>query len=926
MSPEHALAFVDDIGVKGPRSTYGDQSIPENPKIRRFIWEYAHTLYKCLALMKEAGATASGKKLVLATPQVTIVGYLCDLEGIRPRHGIVSKVTNWPTPRNMTELRGFLGTIGVTRNWIKNFAKIAKPLTELTKTKDSGFEWTSEAQNAMDILKKKATEIVALKKMDIRMAKEASLTSEPGKYNEGRLVLAVDSSMIAVGFILFQVFKSNDQELNPSTTNPIQKSKLVKFPIRYGSITLNEAESKYGQPKIELYGLFRALKALEHLVWGFSVLLEMDASFLKAMINSPGLPNAAATRWITYIQLFNLEFKHVGAESHKAPDGLSRRRRADEDSDDTNASDKSDDHGPFIGNGGWYGIVDPPLEVPVQQEESEDEYVRMTKLRARKGEPSDITKRRKGEGMETLHIAQANPSRSPNNAWNNFMVIAVPGRKKKTKVLDSLASTKVKPELADNNKEDQGHQGNLSLHPHHVLDDERDGYWEDILEYLQKMKIPNSVKNRKSFIQTTRKYFVMENALWRRTNDLPRRVILDKTKREELIQKAHDESGHRGRDPTYKKLSEFYFWPNMLAEIALHCRVCRQCQLRSSYHPKVMINPKWVPTILRKFNLDLVEMGIRSSGFEYIVDMRDDLTGWLEARMLNQKSSETIAKFIWQDVICRFGCIPQITTDNGTEFHGAVDILAKKYGIAIIRTSPYNPAANGMIERGHRTWINSIWKLCGSRKEQWSRWFYHAIWADRVTTRRTTGFSPYYLLYGRPHLFPFNISDETWYTVDWHGIKTTEDLLTVRALQIRKLHMDRQGAANKNARARVQAAKDYATRHAGRLVSGKYAKGELVLVALKGPGIIRGSGLPKSADSWAGPFKVVKRFKSGSYQLGELDGSKIKGSIPAGHLKPFYTKHNPAIFDSASSEAESSDELHPFNHSDDGEGDYQPSN
>ena len=103
--------------------------------------------------------------------------------------------------------------------------------------------------------------------------------------------------MIAVGFILYQVFRSNDVDLNPNadSSKPMRRFNLVKFPIRYGSITLNNTESKYGQPKIEPFGLFRALKALEHLVWGFNVLVEMDASFLKVMANSPGLPNVAAT-------------------------------------------------------------------------------------------------------------------------------------------------------------------------------------------------------------------------------------------------------------------------------------------------------------------------------------------------------------------------------------------------------------------------------------------------------------------------------------------------------------------------------------------------------------------------------------------------------------------------------------------------------
>jgi hypothetical protein len=54
--------------------------------------------------------------------------------------------------------------------------------------------------------------------------------------------------------------------------------------------------------------------------------------------------------------------------------------------------------------------------------------------------------------------------------------------------------------------------------------------------------------------------------------NIPRRVILNKEERKQLSREAHNESGHRGRDPTYKKLLDFYFWPNMLAEIAiLYC-------------------------------------------------------------------------------------------------------------------------------------------------------------------------------------------------------------------------------------------------------------------------------------------------------------------------------------------------------------------
>lgn len=205
-----------------------------------------------------AGVMASGPKLVAATPAVTIVGYECDLEGMKPHHGIVTKVLNWPTPHNTMSLRGFLGTIGVARNWIKNYVRITKPpmITDLTKGKQTDFEWTDEAQRTMEILKQKVSEVAALKKMDIGLAMQASMTCEKGKLNEGRVIIAVDTAKGAVGYVLYQVFHSNDTDLRPGGGLGQQLPTLKKYPLRYGSNTLNDIESSYSQPKLELYGLF----------------------------------------------------------------------------------------------------------------------------------------------------------------------------------------------------------------------------------------------------------------------------------------------------------------------------------------------------------------------------------------------------------------------------------------------------------------------------------------------------------------------------------------------------------------------------------------------------------------------------------------------------------------------------------------------
>jgi len=179
------------------------------------------------------------------------------------------------------------------------------------------------------------------------------------------------------------------------------------------------------------------------------------------------------------------------------------------------------------------------------------------------------------------------------------------------------------------------------------------------------------------------------------------------------------------------------------------------------------------------------------------------------------------------------------------------------------------------------------------------------------------------LLYGSPHLFPFNITSKTWYTVDWHGLESAADLIAVSALQIRTMHMDRKKAVDQSSKLHIDAAEYYAKKHVHRLISGKYAPGELVLVALKGPNIVHGSNLPKSADRWAGPFKIAKRYISGSYQLQELDGTILKGSVPAGHLKPFYTREGQKIPLKRISNEEESDSDGQFNLSD-GDDSYQP--
>src|SRR5258707_11630945 len=145
--------------------------------------------------------------------------------------------------------------------------------------------------------------------------KQAVLTSpalRPIDYTStAPVILSVDTSHIAVGYILSQI----DQNDNTR-----------RYYARFGSITLNDRESRFSQPKLEIYGLFRALCALKlYLIGVRALIVEVDARYIKGMLANPDIaPSASINRWIIGILAFHFTLAHVPGIVH-GPNGLSRR-------------------------------------------------------------------------------------------------------------------------------------------------------------------------------------------------------------------------------------------------------------------------------------------------------------------------------------------------------------------------------------------------------------------------------------------------------------------------------------------------------------------------------------------------------------------------------------------------------------------------
>lgn len=761
--PRVANVFVDDCAAKGASTTYPDENgnpetIPQNPGIRRFVWEHAQDVHRIMHRIACSGATFAPKKTQMARPQVVILGQKCTPEGRLPDDSKVSKIRNWPVLRTTTEVRGFLGLCGTVRIWIKDYSSIIRPLTELYR-KDTVFIWDERRQEAFDYLKDIISSAPALRSIDYR--------------SKLPVTLAVDSSIIAIGIILSQIDENGKRR-----------------PARYGSIPINAREANYSQPKLELYGLFRALRHFRlYLIGVHRLHVEVDAKYIKGMLNEPDLqPNATINRWIQGILLFDFTLIHVPAANHKGPDGLSRRI---------------------------------PTEDDLAEEQESDDWL------------DDIA-------LYCTYTHFSDPIRS-------------------TSSYDPLFIS---------------------------TDSTQDDYLRKIFRFLQSLIIPSfdTTQQRKRFLKRTAFYYIKNGQMYRRRpGRTPLVVVLDSAKRLEVLIKAHEELGHRGVYGTFGTLRDRFFWPHLFTDVKHHVASCDSCQKFSTRKVEIPLTVSASPTLFSKVYVDIMFMP-KAGKFRYIVAARDDLTQAAEGRALARANSKALANFFWEEIICRYGVIGEVVTDNGKEVQGAFTILMDRYGIPQIKISEYNSKANGVVERGHFIIRQSLIKVAGSKISSWPTLVPHAFFADKCTTRRSTGFSPFYLLHGVHPVLPFDLTEATFMVDGFHQNMSSIDLLTLRIRQLAKREDDLAQASDTITRTRIASKEVFERKFAYRLRQEPISPGSLVLV--------RNNRVEKSLDKkdkqrYLGPFEVVRLTRGGSYVLKELDGSIMRHSFAAFRLLPY---------------------------------------
>ena len=241
-----------------------------------------------------------------------------------------------------------------------------------------------------------------------------------------------------------------------------------------------------------------------------------------------------------------------------------------------------------------------------------------------------------------------------------------------------------------------------------------------------------------------------------------------------------------------------------------------------------------------------------------------------------------IGTFIFEEILCRWGAVEQLITDNGTPYIAALDWLADRYGIQHIRISAYNSQVNGIVERQHCTIRESVFKACDSDNSRWPTVAPFAFWADRATTCKSTGHSPFFMVHGVEPILPFDLAQATFLVPDLTKPLSTRDLLAVHARQLQKHSADLAAIHDRVLASRYTSIRQFEKHYANTICDFDFTLGSLVLVRNTN------LGMDKMKPCYLGPMIVLRRSCNGTYRLGELDGAISSLRYAAFRLIPYY--------------------------------------
>ncbi|GKA00468.1 reverse transcriptase domain-containing protein [Tanacetum coccineum] len=386
-----------------------------------------------------------------------------------------------------------------------------------------------------------------------------------------------------------------------------------------------------------------------------------------------------------------------------------------------------------------------------------------------------------------------------------------------------------------------------------VVEEEGDTWMTPIFKYLMDGTLPVEVKKARAVKSKSWRFSIINGTLYKKSFLGPWLRCVGPLQANYVLREIHEGSCsmHAGtRSVVAKALRIGYYWPTMHKDARKLVRECQDCQVHKPV-PRILqqkLSPITSPWPFYKWGIDIARPFPEGPGkVKFMIVAIDYFTKWIKAKPVATITGNQIKKFVWDNIVCRFGLPGEIISDNGKQFQDNpfkdwCEKLCIRQHFAFVK----HPQTNGLVERANRSLGEGIKARLDERSKNWMEELPHVLWAHRTMIKSSNGYTPFSLTYRTEAVIPAKIGMPTLRIVEVDSVQNDEAL----EINLDLLEKRREQATIREAK---KQSKD----------------GEL------GP-------------KWEGPYEVMKALGKGAYRLRDRDGKQLPRTWNISNLKKCY--------------------------------------
>ncbi|GKB76986.1 reverse transcriptase domain-containing protein [Tanacetum coccineum] len=294
------------------------------------------------------------------------------------------------------------------------------------------------------------------------------------------------------------------------------------------------------------------------------------------------------------------------------------------------------------------------------------------------------------------------------SGFAKFSISQVPRSKnKKADALSKIASTSFahlsKHVLVEILKENSIQEEEVAT----VIEEEETTWMISIIKYLNDGTLPGERKETSKLRIKARQYELLEELFSTKVFHNPWLRCVRPFRAKYMIREIHEGSCsmHAGpRSVVVKAMRLGYYWPTMYRDAREMIRTCNDCQIHRPVprNPQHKLNPITAPWPFYKWGIDIAGPFPEGPGkVKFLIVTMDYFTKWIEAKAVATITGNRVKKFVWDNIVCRFGLTGEIILDNSKQFSdNPFKNWCDKLNITQRFASVKHPQSNGLVEEG----------------------------------------------------------------------------------------------------------------------------------------------------------------------------------------------------------------------------------